>query len=178
MLGRPDYSTLKSSGIADLQSRLDYLEHTVLRDTPYIGGEELSVADIHAIWGVRWDLYGAESKPPGLGNQVEPGVGKSKYPKVWRLIESLPYPDPKVISFEEAWTKIKDSQYTSDLVGVWNGDPTGIKAGAQVTVDSLGSVFGLSSSLNERNIDCIVIGPTLGSSLKQASCMRPRRAKS
>lgn len=138
MLGRPDYKTLRPSGIADLQSRMHYLEHTVLRDTPYIGGNELSLADIHAIWGVRWDLYDANQPTPGLGNGDEPGVGKDRFPKVWKLIESLPIPEPETISFNEAWEKIKNSQYSSKLEGVIKREPTGLKAGTQVNVDSLG----------------------------------------
>ena len=45
---------------------MSYLEDTVLRDTAYIGGNELTLATIHAIWGIRWDLHGADDQPPGV----------------------------------------------------------------------------------------------------------------
>jgi glutathione S-transferase len=117
---------------------MSHLEETVLRDSPYIGGEKLSVADIHAIWGVRWDLHSEESQPPGLGAGTEPAVSRDKFPKVWRLIDSLPASHGKTIPFEVAKNKIEASSYTSDVEGVQEGEPTGIKAGTQVTVDSLG----------------------------------------
>lgn len=46
--------------------------------------------------------------------------------------------EPKTISFNEAWEKIKDSHYSSEFEGVIKGEPTGLKAGTQVNVDSLG----------------------------------------
>jgi glutathione S-transferase len=116
---------------------LDYLENVVLEHTPYIGGDQISVADIHATWGVRWDLQGLEAKPPGLGAS-EAILGKGEFPKVWKLLESLPLPEPKVISFEEAKEKILQSGYFSTLESVWEKEPTGVKAGEEVTVDSLG----------------------------------------
>jgi len=137
-LARADFTTLRESGVADLYSRLDYLENVALEHGAYIGGAELSVADIHALWGVRWDLHGLESQPPGLG-ATESILGKEEFPKVWRLLESLPLPAPKVISFEEAKEKIFQSGYFSTLESVWEKEPTGIKAGAEVTVDTLGS---------------------------------------
>jgi hypothetical protein len=122
---------------------LDYLENTVLEHGPYIGGDKLSVADIHAIWGVRWDLHGAESQPPGLG-ATEPVLGRDHFPKVWKLLDSLPLPDPKVIRFEEAKQKIRSSSFFSQSEAVWDLEPTGIKAGASVTVDTLGYVAQIS----------------------------------
>lgn len=116
---------------------MDFLEHKVLANGSYIGGSKLSVADINAIWGVRWALNPMDGSPPGLGASNEPGLSKSDYPKVWRLIESLPTPTAKTISAEEAKNKIEGSSYTSELKGIIEGDPTGLKAGTKVTVDSL-----------------------------------------
>jgi hypothetical protein len=118
---------------------LDYLENVALENGPYVGGDKLSIADIHATWGIRWDLQGMESKPPGLG-ATEPILGRDEFPKVWNLLDSLPLPDPKVISFDEAKQKIFGSSYFSKLETVWDREPTGIKAGTNVTVDSLGFV--------------------------------------
>jgi len=137
ILGRSDYESLRPSGVADLQSRLDFLENDVLGSDKYIGGDKFSTSDIHAIWGVRWALNDMESQPPGLGASKEPGVGKSEFPKVWNLIENLPVPQGKTISGEEAKKKIEGASYTSKVEGIAKDDPTGLKAGTKVTVDSL-----------------------------------------
>ena len=120
---------------------MNYLENKVLCHTSYIGGEQLSVADIRAIWGVRWDLQGMTSQPPGLGSSTEALVDKVHFPKVWCLIESLPLPQPKVIDFVQARDMIMKSRHTSDVIGVMRGEATGLKEGAYVTVDTLGQVY-------------------------------------
>ncbi len=140
LLARPDYNTLHSSGIADLVSRMGYLENIALSHGPFIDEDKLGVRDIHAIRGVRWDLHGGESQPPGLGNQTHPAVGKissRRYGACLRICR-YPIPKPKIIGFEEAKKKIFGAGYTSRLKeGVMQGEPTGVKAGTQVTVDSL-----------------------------------------
>ncbi|SMQ54709.1 unnamed protein product [Zymoseptoria tritici ST99CH_3D7] len=138
LLIRPDFDTLRESAVADLHSRLDYLENTVLKDTKYIGGNEITLATIHAIWGVRWDLHGLEDQPPGLG-ETHPAVGKSRFPKVHGLIDSLPLPEFKHISFDEAKEQIFASRYTSEITGLLKDEPTEIQVGTPVTADSLGS---------------------------------------
>lgn len=50
LLIRPDFAALRESAIADLHSRLDHVENTVLAETAYIGGEDIIRATIHAIW--------------------------------------------------------------------------------------------------------------------------------
>lgn len=67
LLIRPDFATLRESAIAELHSRMDYLENTALAETAYIGGEEITLATIHAIWGIRWDLHGLEDQRKCLG---------------------------------------------------------------------------------------------------------------
>lgn len=114
-----------------------WLEEDVLANGHYIGGGKLSVADIQAIWGLRWALRGMDQQPPGLGAEKEPGVGKKDFPKVWNLIENLPAPIAETISADDAAKKIQGAQYTSELKDVMQNDPTGIKAGAKVTIDSL-----------------------------------------
>ncbi|KAF7185719.1 hypothetical protein HII31_12950 [Pseudocercospora fuligena] len=139
LLARADFNTLRESALADLHSRMDYLENTVLAQNKYIGGDALSVADIQAIWGIRWDLHGADSQPPGLGAGHESAVDRKQFPKVWSLIDRLPIPQPKIISFDEAKAKIFEAGYLADVGGVWDLEPTGIEVGANVTVDALGS---------------------------------------
>jgi hypothetical protein len=43
-----------------------------------------------------------------------------------------------VITFEEAKEKVFKSGYFSTLESVWEKEPTGLKAGQEVTVDTLG----------------------------------------
>lgn len=114
-----------------------WLEEDVLTNSHYIGGGKLSVADIQAIWGVRWALRGMDQSPPGLGAESESGVGKKDFPKVWNLIENLPTPTAETISAEDAAKKIQGAQYTSDVKDIMQNDATGIKAGTKVSIDSL-----------------------------------------
>ena len=46
----------------------------MLATKPFIGGERLSVADIHVIWGIRWVLN-------DLGAKQEKQLGKRGVPK-------------------------------------------------------------------------------------------------
>ncbi|USW54474.1 Putative glutathione S-transferase domain superfamily [Septoria linicola] len=142
LLARSDFNTLRPSALADLISRLTYLEHTVFPHSPgpFLFGAEVTVADIHAFWGVRWDLQASDANPPGMGAGVtEPQVSREKFPRVWRMIDALPLPKAKIISFAEARGKIEASTYFSELESVQVDGPTRIKQGADVTVDALGS---------------------------------------
>ena len=53
------------------------------------------------------------------------------------MLESLPEPKGETVDFNDAKKKIESSEYFSNLKGIWKGEPTNIKEGAQVTVDSL-----------------------------------------
>ncbi|KAI5366271.1 putative Thioredoxin-like superfamily [Septoria linicola] len=142
LLARSDFNTLRPSALADLISRLTYLEHTVFPHSPgpFLFGAEVTVAAIHAFWGVRWDSQASHANPPGMGAGVtEPQVSREKFPRVWRMIDALPLPKAKIISFAEARGKIEASTYFSELESVQVDEPTGIKKGADVTVDALGS---------------------------------------
>ena len=98
---------------------------------------KLSVADIHAIWGVRWGLYAMDANPPGLGASKEKGLGKDEFPKVWKLIESLPESAGKTVSSEEGLKTVEGSLLTARNEGVDSSEPTGIAEGKKVTIDSL-----------------------------------------
>lgn len=128
---------MRPSGIAQFQSRLEYLEKTALANGGYINGNKLSVADIHVIWGVRWALNPMDGGPPGLGSSKEAGLGKEHFPTVWKLIESLPAANGQTVDAAEAAKKIESASFTAEKSGVDKGEPTGIQAGKQVTVDSL-----------------------------------------
>lgn len=128
---------MRPSGVAQFQERLEFLEKTALSSGGYINGDKLSVADIHVIWGARWALNPMDGGPPGLGSSKEAGLGKEHFPKVWKLIESLPASNGQTVDAAEAAKKIQSASFTADKSGVAKGEPTGIQAGKQVTVDSL-----------------------------------------
>ena len=129
LLKRPDYKTVRPSGVAELQSRLTFLENEVLKDGPYVGGDKLSVADIHVIWGIRWGLN-------DLGAKEEHGLGKDAFPKVWKLIESLPESKPETLSAEDAIEAIKNADYSVKAGNVAKDEPTGLSAGTFVSIES------------------------------------------
>ena len=129
VLARHDYKSLRPSGHAEFISRCSFVENTLLANSPYVGGEKLSVADLHVIYGIRWGLF-------DLGIQNEKGVGKDAFPKLWKLIESLPEPKPEDLSSEQTIQAIKNAQYSVSDVSVQSGDPLRISSGTQVTVES------------------------------------------
>ena len=130
ILARSDYKQLRPSGVAALKSRLEFLEKKVLAKYPHISGGKLGVADVHALWGLRWGLR-------DLGAEKEPGFGKDVFPKFWKLVESLPEAKPETLSSEDAIKTIKEAELTAGNVSVLKDDPLGIEEGANVTIESL-----------------------------------------
>jgi glutathione S-transferase len=132
MLKRPDFSTLRPSALAGLKSRLREVEYGFLANSsgPFIGGEKVSLADMHVVFGIRWALK-------DLGAGKEPGFGKDEFPKVWRMIEGLPESRPEVLSAEQTHEKIRGAEYwAKGPTGVTEGDLLGIAAGTQVSIES------------------------------------------
>lgn len=129
VLGRPDYKTLRPSGLAEFISRLSFVENELLAKTPFVSGEKMGVADLHVVFGIRWAFN-------DLGVKGEKGVGKEAFPKVWKLIESLPEVKAETIGSEEAIKAVKGADLSAKNVSVDNGDPTGIASGTSVTVES------------------------------------------
>jgi glutathione S-transferase len=130
ILKRSDYKLMKPSGVAALKSRLEFIEKNVLSKYPHISGGKLGVADVHVLWGLRWGLN-------DLGAKKEPGLGPDAFPKLWKLIESLPEPKPETISGEDAVKAIKDSELSAGNVSVAKDDPLGIEEGTSVTIESV-----------------------------------------
>jgi glutathione S-transferase len=96
---------------------------------PFIGGSQLSLADIHVTWPIKMAL--------GLGVSEEPGFGKEDFPKVYKLIENLPAFNPPVLSDEETHNAIRGASYTSQgAKGVAGNEPTGLKVGTPVSIES------------------------------------------
>jgi glutathione S-transferase len=50
--------SLEPIALAELKSRLKTVEEVFLANGPYIGGERLSMADVHVVWVLRWVLQG------------------------------------------------------------------------------------------------------------------------
>lgn len=130
-LTRPDLKTLRPSAVAQFRARLKQVEEEFLAGSkgPFIGGEEISVADVHVVWPLRWAFSSL-----GLGEKE--GCGKDSFPKVWKLIESLPEAKPEVLSTETVKEKILGSGYSAKELDVPQGDPYEIAKGTAVTVES------------------------------------------
>lgn len=128
---RPDIKTLRPSGVGQLRARMKQVEEKFLsHGGTFIGGDKLSMADIHAMWPISWVMN-------NLGAKDEPGLGKSNFPKVWKLIESLPSFGPSAISADEAAKTIISAQYSADgPSSVQKGDPLDIPAGTMVNVEN------------------------------------------
>ena len=137
LLTRSDLKTIRPSGLAQFQARLAEFEHQFLssstEDSPYIGGaKRIGLADIHAIWPIRWALN-------DLGAKNDVGVGKDVYPKIWRLLEKLPETNikpEKTVTGNEAKDLILKSEYTAKELGVGKDDAFGLQSGTEVTVES------------------------------------------
>lgn len=70
LVGKPEVlKSLEPIALADLKSRLATVEEVFLKDGPFIGGESLSMADVHVVWVLRWVLVGmcACFYLPGVG---------------------------------------------------------------------------------------------------------------
>jgi len=135
ILARSDIGLLKASGLAELRSRMAFLEDSVLGQSsagPFLGGKEVSVADMHILWAVRWALN-------DLGAGKEKGLGKEDFPRVWGAIEALPdvSKDASDIGGEEAKKIVEGGEYWAKEAGVDGGDPLGLGKGTKVVVESL-----------------------------------------
>jgi glutathione S-transferase len=131
-VNRPDLAELRPNALGEFRSVLDLLENEGLRDGPWIGGEKVcSVADIHAIWVVKWAF-----ETLGIGS--EPGFSREDFPKVWRWIEGLPVHDEEhdavKIEMEEAHERVLNSEYAAGEIGVDAVDATGLEYGMIVNV--------------------------------------------
>ena len=133
ILNRPDYDTLRGSGLGIFRARMQQVEQEFLGNSsgPFMNGAQISLADIHVIWPLRWALK-------QIGLEKEPGFGPDAFPKVWRLINALPSAEIPVVSAAEAQkTVLEYGEYSSAApTTVPADDPYGIKAGTVVSVES------------------------------------------
>lgn len=138
VFGKANYKELRPSAMAELKSFLNMIERDFLKDAtdaePYIGGAKAGIADIHAVWIPKFALetlkYGIE----------EPGFGKEDLPKVHRWCAAFPahVPEnqPELINEETARSQILGSEYAAKEIGVDEKDPTGLKSGQKVYVQT------------------------------------------
>ena len=133
VFSRPDFAELRPNALAEFRSLLDILETEMLVPGPWIGGEKCGVADIHAIWMVKWAF-----QTIGLGE--EPGFKKEDFPKVYAWIGGLPTHDEggeaEKIAPEKAKEKLLGSEYAAVEIGVDSEDATGLKSGTMVNVST------------------------------------------
>jgi glutathione S-transferase len=131
IVGRPDFADLRPNSLAEFRSVVDMLENECLVPGPWIGGPKCSVADMHAIWVVKWAFQ-------TLGIGAEPGFSRDEFPKVYAWIEGLPAHDeenqPVKISPVEAKEKLLNSEYAAVEIGVDHEDATGLQFGMMVNV--------------------------------------------
>lgn len=132
ILGRSDYTQMRQSGIAELRNRMGLVENVLLAQNEgvFIGGEEISVRDMHVIFSIRWGLK-------NLGAEKEPGLQKEDFPKVWALIDALPAIEPEVMNGDDAVKTVKEAELWAGQVGVEEGDPLGLESGTRVKVESV-----------------------------------------
>lgn len=131
-LKRPDISTLRPSAVAQFRSRLRQVEEEFLGKSsgPFMNGSQISMADIHVVWPLRWALSNF-----GLGDKE--GCGKGDFPKVYRMIESLPEAKPEVLGAEKTQEAIRGAEYSAKgKLELEKGDAYGIAEGTMVNVES------------------------------------------
>lgn len=129
VLMRPDLASLAPSATAEFRNRLAQVEHEFLASSPFINGDQLSVADIHVAWPLRSALL-------GLGLQNKPGFGRDAFPNVWNLIDSLPNPSAETLSSEEGLESILAADFFVKEQRVSEDDPLDIPQGSAVSVES------------------------------------------
>lgn len=132
VFSREDFATLKPNGLAEMKCLLDVVENEFLsHGKPWIAGDRCGVADIHAIWIIKWAFETLE-----IGK--EPGFSREDFPRVYRWIEGLPKhipeTEPEKMDAETAKSKVLAAGYAAKEIGVDPIDPTGLKAGTEVAV--------------------------------------------
>ncbi|KAF2765831.1 hypothetical protein EJ03DRAFT_330670 [Teratosphaeria nubilosa] len=134
---RPDAATLRPSGLASLKARMMQVENEFLgAGGPFIHGSKISLADIHVAWPFRWVLF-------QLQVRREPGFGPQDFPKVYKLLESLPKPAPKNLKVEEVHSTIRGASYWAQSPGgVAQGDPLRLKTGMEVKIEDFDAAPG------------------------------------
>ncbi|EMC97873.1 hypothetical protein BAUCODRAFT_146481 [Baudoinia panamericana UAMH 10762] len=135
VFAREDFGTLKQNGLSELRSLLTTAENEFLGDGkgPFIDGAECGLADVHAMWMIKWALH-------TISVAKEPGFDEQAFPKVHRWCNALPIHDDEIqkdqfVSAEEATKQILACEYACPDVGVDAADPLQLKEGEGVAVE-------------------------------------------
>lgn len=138
VFGKKNYKELRPSAIAELKSFLSMIETDFLKDAtdsePYIAGAKPGIADIHTVWIPKFALdtlkYATE----------EPGFSANDFPKVHRWCNAFPAHTPEnqaeMIDAKAAHEAILAAPYAAKEIGVNENDPTGLKRGQKVFVQT------------------------------------------
>jgi glutathione S-transferase len=134
IFSRDDYGTLRQSALGELKQWLDIVENDFLsHGKPWIAGDRCGVADIHAIWMLKWNLQTCEV-------EKEPGFGPDDFPRVHRWINGLPNHTPEndapKLTPEDAHKRVLEAEYAAEEIGVAENDPLGLKKGQDVVVET------------------------------------------
>ena len=132
VFGHEDFGEMRPSALAEFRCVLDVVENEFLGDgRTFLGGEELGVRDLHAVWMIKWALQ-------TIGVDKEPGFGREDWPRVYRWIDGLKKHDEsgeaESLEPDEAKKRLLGSEYAVGDLGVDERDPTGLKAGQWVSV--------------------------------------------
>ncbi|QIW94690.1 hypothetical protein AMS68_000208 [Peltaster fructicola] len=135
VFARGDFPALRANGLTEIMSMLDCAENEFLTDDgPFIGGkQECGLADIHAIWIVKWLLQTLEVAK-------EPGFSKKDLPRVYQWIEALPRQNEAEskemhLTADEATKQLLAAEYAMPDIGVDPADPLGLSQGERVAVE-------------------------------------------
>ena len=112
IFSRNDYAELHVNALSEWGTLLDTIENDFLaHGQQFINGSELGVADIHAMWMVKWSLQ-------TLAVGQDPAFSKEKWPKVWRWIESLPKHDEEGEAENIEAGKAKEVLFGSEYIAM------------------------------------------------------------
>ncbi|SMR47146.1 unnamed protein product [Zymoseptoria tritici ST99CH_3D1] len=134
LFGRKDYARLQTNAASEVRSLMDTVEHDFLAEGgPWIGGSECGLADIHAMWMIKWALF-------TLDMQKQSGMGRDEFPKLYKWVEGVPKHDEDIekndkIDEEKAREIVLGSEYAMPDIGIDAKDPLGYKAGEEVYVE-------------------------------------------
>lgn len=138
VFGKKNYKELRPSAITELRGFCQMIENDFLSeatdDAPFIFGAKPGVADVHVAWIPMFSLNTLNYA------KDEPGFDEASLPKLHRWLSkfSAPVPEnePEKIDKDVASKQLLDSQYALKDVGVDEKDPTGLKKGQKVYVQT------------------------------------------
>jgi len=132
---RPDFADHRPSALASAKAALDVVGNEFLGNSAWIGGDNISLADVHVSWVVRWLLEGV-----GLG-KVE-GFGEEDFPKIYKWLAKLPGKEAEVLSAEDATNSLLKAEYFSSNLSVDPKDALGLSEGTLVSVETVDDATG------------------------------------